>query len=45
MGGVRVQLEVERLAKEEGLGVGKGYFTDLSQDKIIESYMKLTSSK
>ncbi|XVE49857.1 hypothetical protein DITRI_Ditri01bG0116200 [Diplodiscus trichospermus] len=41
VGGDRVQLEVERLAKEEGLGVGKGYFTDLSPDKIIESYMKL----
>lgn len=43
VGGDRVQLEVERLAKEEGLGVGKGYFTDQSQDKIIESYMKLSS--
>ncbi|XVE92818.1 hypothetical protein REPUB_Repub01dG0135300 [Reevesia pubescens] len=42
----RVQLEVERRAKEEGLGVGKGkgYFTDLTQDKmIIESYLKLSS--
>ncbi|XVF44445.1 hypothetical protein PTKIN_Ptkin02bG0120600 [Pterospermum kingtungense] len=44
VGGDRVQIEVERLAKEEGLGVGKGYFTDLSPDKIIESYVKLCSS-
>ncbi|XWS54233.1 hypothetical protein CRYUN_Cryun10bG0072700 [Craigia yunnanensis] len=42
VGGDRV-LQVERLAKEEGLSVGKGYFTDLTQDKIIESYMKLSS--
>ncbi|EOX99331.1 Transferases,folic acid binding isoform 1 [Theobroma cacao] len=44
VGGDKVQLEVERLAKEERLSVGKGYFTDLSQDKIIESYIKLSSS-
>lgn len=43
VGGERVQLEVERLAKEEGVAVGKGYFTDLSQEKIIESYLKLDS--
>ena len=43
MGGDRVQHEVERLAKEEGLSVGKGYFTELTQGKIIESYMKLSS--
>ncbi|OMO98793.1 hypothetical protein COLO4_13691 [Corchorus olitorius] len=43
VGGDRVQLEVERLAKEEGLSVGKGYFTDLSRDKIIERYQKLIS--
>ena len=44
VGGDRVQLEVERLAKEEGVTVGKGYFTDLSQEKIVESYFKLDSS-
>ncbi|XP_022762496.1 formimidoyltransferase-cyclodeaminase-like [Durio zibethinus] len=43
VGGDRVQLEVERLAKEEGLDVGKGYFTDLTPDKIIERYMKSSS--
>ncbi|KAK8914450.1 hypothetical protein KSP39_PZI024369 [Platanthera zijinensis] len=36
-----IQLEVERLAAEEGLVVGKGYFTDLSEDKIIQAYMTL----
>ncbi|KAF4363284.1 hypothetical protein F8388_001825 [Cannabis sativa] len=42
--GDRVQLEVERLAKEEGISVGKGYFTDLSQEKIIQNYLKLDSA-
>lgn len=41
IGGDQVQLEVERLAREEGVAVGKGYYTDLSQEKIIESYLKL----
>lgn len=44
IGGDKVQLEVERLAREEGMTVGKGYFTDLSQARIIESYMKMNSS-
>lgn len=43
VGGDRVQHEVERLAKEEGVTVGKGYFTDLSQEKIIESFLKSDS--
>ncbi|KAG8498276.1 hypothetical protein CXB51_006761 [Gossypium anomalum] len=43
VGGDRIQVEVERLAKEEGLRVGKGYFTDLIPDEIIERYMKLSS--
>ncbi|KAL4363663.1 hypothetical protein GQ457_04G005410 [Hibiscus cannabinus] len=43
VGGDRVQLEVERLAKEQGLRVGEGYFTDLTPDQITESYMKLSS--
>ncbi|CAL5336679.1 unnamed protein product [Camellia sinensis] len=38
-----VQLEVERVAGEEGLTVGKGYYTDFSQEKIIESYLNLVS--
>ncbi|KAG8362853.1 hypothetical protein BUALT_BualtUnG0030900 [Buddleja alternifolia] len=41
--GDQVQLEVERLAKEEGLDVGKGYYTDLSRVKIIESYLKMVN--
>ncbi|XP_038902357.1 formimidoyltransferase-cyclodeaminase-like [Benincasa hispida] len=43
VGGKMVQQEVERLAENEGLGVGKGYFTDLSQESIIERYLKLLS--
>ncbi|KAM3301781.1 hypothetical protein CQW23_17372 [Capsicum baccatum] len=41
IGGDQVQPEVERLAREEGIAVGKGYYTDLSEEKIIESYLKL----
>lgn len=40
-GGDDVQRAVERLAREEGLEVGEGYYTDLSEKKIIESYYKL----
>lgn len=39
--GDRVQVEVERLAGEEGVEVGKGYYTDFSQERIIDSYFKL----
>ncbi|XP_043690344.1 formimidoyltransferase-cyclodeaminase-like isoform X1 [Telopea speciosissima] len=41
VGADEVQLEVERLAREEGMAVGKGYFTDFSQEKIVENYLKL----
>lgn len=41
IGAADVQFEVERLAVDEGLAVGKGYFTDFSQEEIIEKYMKL----
>ncbi|KAL0328182.1 UNVERIFIED_CONTAM: hypothetical protein Scaly_2250800 [Sesamum calycinum] len=41
VGGREVQLEVERFAREEGMDVGEGYYTDLSQEKIIEHYLKL----
>lgn len=44
VGGDQVQGAVEQLGKEAGVTVGKGYFTDLSQDDIIQRYMKLTSS-
>ena len=43
IGGDKVQLEVKTLAGEEGMAVGKGYYTDLSQKEIIERYMKLNS--
>lgn len=39
--GDRVQVEVERLAGEEGVEVGKGYYTDFSQERIIDSYLEL----
>lgn len=42
VGGNQVQLEVERLAKEENLVAGKGYYTDLSQEKIIEEYLSFS---
>ncbi|XP_022140377.1 formimidoyltransferase-cyclodeaminase-like isoform X1 [Momordica charantia] len=44
VGGKMVQQEVERLAESEGLAVGEGYFTDLSQEGITERYLKLVSS-
>ncbi|MQL83719.1 hypothetical protein Taro_016216 [Colocasia esculenta] len=43
VGAERVQSMVEMLAAEEGLDVEKGYFTDFSQEMIIERYMKLVS--
>lgn len=39
VGAAQVQLEIERLAREEGLSVAKGYFTDFSQDGIIQKYL------
>ena len=39
-GAEEVQGMVERLAGEEGLAVGEGYFTDFSQEKIVELYME-----
>ncbi|KAG6386971.1 hypothetical protein SASPL_152153 [Salvia splendens] len=39
--GEDVQQAVERLGREEGMEVGEGYYTDLSQRKIIEGYFKL----
>nr|XP_043609121.1 glutamate formimidoyltransferase [Erigeron canadensis]XP_043609126.1 glutamate formimidoyltransferase [Erigeron canadensis] len=41
----QVQAAVEHLGAEEGLTIGKGYFTDLSQEEIIQTYLKLSSSK
>ncbi|KAJ0665941.1 putative 5-formyltetrahydrofolate cyclo-ligase, Glutamate formimidoyltransferase [Helianthus annuus] len=43
VGGEQVQGLVEQLGTEAGASVGKGYFTDLSQDDIIQTYFKLTS--
>ncbi|KAL5986874.1 hypothetical protein ACLOJK_015208 [Asimina triloba] len=42
VGAAQVQHEVERLAREEGMTVGNGYFTDLSQEEIIDKYIKLS---
>ncbi|KAL9233760.1 hypothetical protein vseg_008715 [Gypsophila vaccaria] len=38
-GGDKVQGEVERLAQEHGLDAGKGYFTDFSQEEIINMFL------
>ncbi|KAL8233224.1 hypothetical protein R6Q57_003002 [Mikania cordata] len=43
VGGDQVQGAIEQLGTEAGVTVGKGYFTDLSQDDIIQTYLKLTS--
>ncbi|MQM19059.1 hypothetical protein Taro_052057 [Colocasia esculenta] len=39
VGADQVQHKVEELAANEGMTVGKGYFTDFSQDGIIEKYL------
>ncbi|XP_077241550.1 folic acid binding / transferase [Tasmannia lanceolata] len=41
IGADQVQFKIEQLAGEEGMVVGKGYFTDFSQEDIIEKYLKL----
>ncbi|CAI8605428.1 unnamed protein product [Vicia faba] len=41
VGGERVQHEIELLAKEEGISVEKGYYTDFSEEEIVESYLNL----
>ncbi|KAL3624738.1 hypothetical protein CASFOL_031406 [Castilleja foliolosa] len=43
VGGDEVQREVERLAREEGMVVGEGYYTDLLQGKLIENYLKMVN--
>ncbi|XP_071700746.1 formiminotransferase cyclodeaminase-like protein isoform X2 [Rutidosis leptorrhynchoides] len=43
VGGDQVRVLVEQLAAQEGVTVGKGYFTDFSQEQIIQSYLKLRS--
>lgn len=43
MGADQVQHQVQKLASEEGFKVGEGYFTDFSQEKIIEMYFKSIS--
>lgn len=40
VGGDQVQVEVERLAREEGMVAGKGYFTDFSREKIINTFLE-----
>ncbi|XP_023757706.1 uncharacterized protein LOC111906214 [Lactuca sativa] len=44
VGGDKVQGAVEKAGLEEGVSVGKGYFTDLSQEEIIQSYLDLNCS-
>ncbi|CAN6166355.1 unnamed protein product [Urochloa humidicola] len=40
VGAEQVQERVRQLAAELGLAVGKGYFTDFSQERIVELYMQ-----
>uniref|UniRef100_A0ACD5ZNF7 Uncharacterized protein n=1 Tax=Avena sativa TaxID=4498 RepID=A0ACD5ZNF7_AVESA len=40
VGAGEVQDMVERLAREGGFEVGEGYFTDFSQEKIVELYLE-----
>uniref|UniRef100_A0A0A9CMB5 glutamate formimidoyltransferase n=1 Tax=Arundo donax TaxID=35708 RepID=A0A0A9CMB5_ARUDO len=40
VGAEQVQERVRQLAAEQGLAVGKGYFTDFSQEKIVELYLQ-----
>lgn len=42
--GDEVQKKVEQLAREEGMDVGEGYYTDLSQGKLVENYLNLTDN-
>ncbi|KAJ0983273.1 hypothetical protein J5N97_011528 [Dioscorea zingiberensis] len=44
VGADQVQLEVQRLAHEEGLAVCEGYFTDFSQERVIETYLRTIKS-
>lgn len=44
VGADQVQSRVELIAAQEGLEVEKGYFTDLSQDMIVDRYLKLASA-
>ncbi|KAL6975793.1 hypothetical protein U1Q18_024589 [Sarracenia purpurea var. burkii] len=45
VGGDLVQLQVEKIAGEEGIAVGKGYYTDFPQEEIVERYLKLDSPR
>lgn len=40
VGAHQVLLEIQKLALEEGLTVAEGYFTDFSQEKVIEMYSR-----
>ncbi|XP_023641157.1 formimidoyltransferase-cyclodeaminase isoform X1 [Capsella rubella] len=44
VGGEEVQELIERLGREEGLLVGKGYYTDYTPDQIAQRYMDLSIS-
>jgi len=39
----QVQTVVEQIAAEEGLEVEKGYFTDLTKDRMLDKYLKITA--
>ncbi|RLN16341.1 formimidoyltransferase-cyclodeaminase-like [Panicum miliaceum] len=39
----QVQTVVEQIAAEQGLEVEKGYFTDLTKDRMLDKYLKITA--
>ncbi|KAG0457353.1 hypothetical protein HPP92_022510 [Vanilla planifolia] len=41
----QIQSEIQRMAAVEGIRVGQGYFTDFSEEKIVETYLKLISNE
>jgi hypothetical protein len=40
VGAEQVQERVRRLAAAMGVGIGEGYFTDFSQEKVVELYLQ-----
>ncbi|KAL5730073.1 hypothetical protein ACHQM5_002945 [Ranunculus cassubicifolius] len=45
VGADQVQLQVEKLAKEEGMSIGEGYYTDFSEEEIINKFLQSCSEK
>jgi glutamate formiminotransferase len=39
----QIQTVVEQIASEQGLEVEKGYYTDLTKDRMLDKYLKITA--